>query len=156
MSPKQRVSEFPNEQLTVSNSKLFCKACREELSLKKTVIASHIQSAKHKTGKNRLSLKEARERDIAESLVATDQQNHPVGEMLPLDQRVYRVKVLKTFLRAAVPLSKLDIFRELLEENSMRLTERVFSILKQSFGDQQFLSLQDYIEASLMLYVTIL
>ena len=30
---------------------------------------------------------------------------------------------MKTFIRTAVPLSKLDIFRELLEENAYRLTD---------------------------------
>ena len=50
--------------------------------------------------------------------------NHPVGETLPMDQRVYRVKVLKCFLRAAVPLTKLDYFRELLEESAYRLSDR--------------------------------
>ena len=37
---------------------------------------------------------------------------------------MYRLKVLKTFLRAAIPFTKLDAFRELLEENAVRLTGR--------------------------------
>ena len=37
---------------------------------------------------------------------------------------MYRLKVVKTFLRAAVPLSKVDAFRDLLEENSFCLTDR--------------------------------
>ena len=37
---------------------------------------------------------------------------------------MYRLKVVKTFLRAAVPLSKLDAFRDILEENMYRLTDR--------------------------------
>ena len=49
---------------------------------------------------------------------------HPKGESLPIEQRVYRVKVLKTFMRAGVPISKLEYFRDLLEEKAMRLTER--------------------------------
>ena len=32
VTPSQRVREFPTEQLTVSASKLFCTACREELA----------------------------------------------------------------------------------------------------------------------------
>ena len=108
----------------MSNGKLFCKACREELSLKKIVVANHVQSKKHIAGKGKLSLKEAKERDIAESLVSSDQLDHPVGETLPLEQRVYRVTVVKTFLRAAVPLNKLTAFRDLLEENAFRLTDR--------------------------------
>ena len=34
------------------------------------------------------------------------------------------VKVVSTFLRAGIPLNKLDIFRELFEENGFRLTEK--------------------------------
>ena len=88
-------------------SRLFCKACREKLSLKKNIIVPHISSAKHETGKDRLASKEAKERDIAKLLRKGD-ITHPVGETLPMDQRVYRVKVLKCFLRAAVPLAKME------------------------------------------------
>ena len=49
VSPQQRVAEFSNEKLTVSNKKLFCLACREELSVKCSVVRMHIQSSKHKT-----------------------------------------------------------------------------------------------------------
>ena len=68
VSASQRVSEFPKECLTVSSKKLFCTASREELSLRKNVIVSHVASAKHKNGKERLLLQEAKERDIAEVL----------------------------------------------------------------------------------------
>ena len=122
----QRVKEFSEECLEVSGvgrTKLFCKACREELSLKKNVIASHVSSEKHKTGKEKLTAKEAKERDIAKLLKKGD-VTHPVGETLPMDQRVYRVKGLKCFLSSAVPLAKMEYFRELLEENSFRLSDR--------------------------------
>ena len=46
VSPRQRVREFPDESLTVSNSKLFRQACQEELSLKKCVVSAHLQSAR--------------------------------------------------------------------------------------------------------------
>ena len=36
------------------------------------------------------------------------------------------MKVVQTFLQAGVPLSKLGIFRELLEENGFRLSDRRF------------------------------
>ena len=68
--------------------------------------------------------RDARERDIAEALKRTDECNHPRGETLPIDQRVYRVKVVRTFLRAAVPLQKLEFFRELLEKGGFRLSDR--------------------------------
>ena len=123
----QRVKEFPGECLATAgkgSTKLFCTACREELSRKKNVIVSHVSSTKHKTGKEKLAAKEVRERDIAKLLKQSDEVNHPVGETLPMEQRVYRVRVLKSFLRAAVPLSKLDSFRDLLEENRYRLSDR--------------------------------
>ena len=50
---------------------------------------------------NRSSVR--RERDIAEALKQNDEVCHPVGETLPEEQRVYQVRVLKTFLCAAVP-----------------------------------------------------
>ena len=125
VTPKDRVNEFHDECLTISgNGKLFCSACREELSLRKNIITNHISCKKHKTSKEKLTTKEAREKDIANSLKAYDTKHHPVGETLPMEQRVYRLKVLKTFLRAAIPLSKLDAFRDLLEENAVRLTDR--------------------------------
>ena len=37
ISPTVQIKEFPNE-LTVSNSKLFCSACTEPLSVKKSVV----------------------------------------------------------------------------------------------------------------------
>ena len=40
-----------------------------------------------------------------------------------MDQRVYRVRVMKCFLRAAIPLTKLNFFRELLEEDRFRLSD---------------------------------
>ena len=33
ISPTVQIKEFPNEFLTVPNSKLFCSACREPLSV---------------------------------------------------------------------------------------------------------------------------
>ena len=41
-----------------------------------------------------------------------------------MEQRVYRLKLVKAFLCAAVPLTKLNAFRDLLEENMFRLTDR--------------------------------
>lgn len=117
-------NEHPGECLTISNKHLFCRACREELSLVSSVISNHLKSAKHQTGKQRLAKKEKEESDIAEALVSSDKESHPVGETLPPDQRVYRIKVVMAFLRAGVPLSKMISFRELLEENAFRLSDR--------------------------------
>ena len=109
VTPKQRASEFFDEKLTVSNGQLFCLACREELSLKRCVISCHIKSNKHAEGKEKLKVKEAGEQDIAVALQKMEDE-HLKGETLPTDQRVFRVKVVCTLLRAGVPLNKLDLF----------------------------------------------
>ena len=53
--------------------------------------------------------------------------------------------------KATLPSWAAAAAKVLLVQPSSAASERVFSLLKQSFGDQQYNSLQDYIEASLML-----
>ena len=96
----------------------FCRACREELATKKSSIESHIKSQKHINRKKKLALKNKEESDILQALKAYDSQVHPVGDGLPYSTRVYRVKVVTTMLKAGVPLSKIDLFRDLLEEHA--------------------------------------
>ena len=82
VSPSNRLKQFPEESLKVLNNKLFCDACREPLSVKKSVIEAHIKSSKHINGKVRLASKERREKSISEMLTRYDQEVHPVGECL--------------------------------------------------------------------------
>ena len=50
MDARDHLKQFPDEPLKVAScNKLFCKACRETISLKKSIIASHIKCAKHST-----------------------------------------------------------------------------------------------------------
>ena len=118
IQPEQRVREFPNECLTVSAKKLFCTACREEVALKRSIISSHVGSSKHVQGNKRLEGKEKHERDLASQLVVYDTEAHSRGETLSDTHHVYRIKVAMTFLRAGIPLNKLECFRPLLEENA--------------------------------------
>ena len=101
---------------------LFCTACRDPVSLKKSVIDKHIKSTKHVSGKQKVDLKEKKEKDISEMLMNYVKQCHPVGENLSDPVRVYRVKVISTFMRAGVPLHKVDFFRSLLEETGFSLS----------------------------------
>ena len=61
ISASDHVKAYPDEQLTVSNRKLFCRACREELSTKKSSIESYLKSQKHIKGKKKLELKNKEE-----------------------------------------------------------------------------------------------
>ena len=57
-------------------------------------------------------------------LVQHNSETHQRGETLPQEQQVYRVKVVTSFLKAGVPLNKIDSFRDILEEKAYRLTDR--------------------------------
>ena len=83
---------------------MFCKACREELSLNSSSLSNHLKSQKHKDGKRRLQKKEAGERDIAKQLAVYNEENRTVGETLTESTQIFRVKVVSTFLRAGIPL----------------------------------------------------
>lgn len=124
VTPQQWVAEFSNLKLTVSNKKLFCSACREELSVKCSVVRMNIQSAKHKTSKEGLLKNKKTEKDIADALQVSNHMVNSKEETLPEDQRVYCIKVVQTFLRCGAPLNKIPEFREFLEENALRLTDR--------------------------------
>lgn len=54
VTPSSRVREFPDKHLKVSAGVLFCGVCREELSTKRSIIANHVTSAKHKLSKLKL------------------------------------------------------------------------------------------------------
>ena len=73
---------------------------------------NHVKSIKHTNSKAKLKTKQAREKNIATALQKYDKTVHPVGETLPDEQRVYRIRVLTTFMRAGVPLSKLKYLRK--------------------------------------------
>ena len=118
------MKEFPDQKLCVSARKLFCTACREEVALKKSIIELHLKSEKYEIGKGRLTSKEKREQDVVKALGAYDKEVHPVGETLPADQRVVCIKVVSTFFKAGVPLNKIDVFRDVLEESGYRLAGR--------------------------------
>ena len=117
------MKSYPNEPFKVSNKKLFCIGCREELPLKKSSIGVHISSNKHVKSKERLKQKEEREIDIAEALNAYHSKVHPKGETLPESTRVYRVKVVTAMLKAGIPIQKVDALREVFEETGYSLSD---------------------------------
>ena len=120
------MADDPKEPLAVSNSKLFRCGCCEELCLKSSSLKNHLSSRKHLEGRKRLDRKEAHKQDIAQALLKYNSGCHPRGETLPESQQVYWVKVVRTFLLAGVPLSKISVFRGLLEENGLQLSDRHF------------------------------
>lgn len=62
--------------------------------------------------------------DIVKTLQKYDINIHSSGETLPEAIRVYHVKVLSTFPKTSVPITKIDDFRDLLEEYAFHLAGR--------------------------------
>ena len=81
ISPTTRVKEFPGENLGISSGKLFCRACRETLSVKKSVITQHIRSAKHSQGKDSVAEKREERRYIRHALTRKSIQFGKVCQM---------------------------------------------------------------------------
>ena len=83
-------------------------------------------SANHVTvdGKKRLASKQAREQDTARVLSVHNEQICLKGVALPEQQQVLHVKVVSSFLKAAVPLSMLDSFMEIFEESAFHLADQ--------------------------------
>ena len=62
--------EFLDQSFKVNCSKkLFCDACREVLSCKKSSIETHIKTKKHEKGKERLKQKAVTEMDITQTFL---------------------------------------------------------------------------------------
>ena len=121
-TPASRVKQFPGEMLSVRNGKLFCDACRHELSLIKIVITNHVQSEKHCSSKA----------DVCEQVKKSKQllldggnylrANNASGTTLPPEVVAYRLNCLETLMKAGIPVAKLDILRPLLQSQGERLT----------------------------------
>ena len=123
VSVAERAREFNDEMVTVSCGKLFCSVCREELSLKRSIIKNHVRSVKDSQRKKQVASNKSREREIMDALKVYEQGAHPSGETLPEAHKLYRVIVVSTFLKAGVPPAKLEHYRGLLEERAYRLSD---------------------------------
>ena len=128
VSPSERVSDFKGECLSTSMGKLYCDACHVVLSTKKSIVKNHIKSDRHREAKEKTQKAGARQstlqaswkeyqREHDLSLVGTGlSRATPDGEILR------RINVVESFLKAGVPLAKIDYLRPLLEAGNVRLT----------------------------------
>ena len=60
MSPRDRIEEFPGENLCPRGGKLFCHGCKEILSSKESILKNHSASKKHAAGKERFKVTKKR------------------------------------------------------------------------------------------------
>ena len=117
----EQANESKSSSVTVREGKLYCQACSEILSSKKSIVVNHCKSKKHEKALEAHAKTKLRSQTMAEALKRRDTATHAVGETLPMDLRVWRLRTVCTFLSAGVPLSKVDRLRGLLETNNHRL-----------------------------------
>ena len=115
---QDRINQFPDQHLSVRGTTIFCNACREIVSSKKSILASHCSSRKHAKGKDALKRSRLREQTIAEAL---SREKTRKDNTLPLAEQAYRQEVVEEFLKAGIPIGKVDGLRPLLEKNGYRL-----------------------------------
>ena len=65
-----------------------------------------------------------KEKSISEAIQHHNSEIHARGETLLMEHQVQHVKVIECFLRAAVPLSKIQHFRKVFEETGYQLIDR--------------------------------
>jgi len=119
MSLRDRIEEFPEENLCLRGGKLFCNGCKEILSSKKSILKNHFASKKHAAGKEKLKVTKKRDQTIEEAL---RKEKHNKDSTLPVEERAYRLQVVEEFLKAGIPIRKMDKLRTLLERQGYRLS----------------------------------
>ena len=68
-----------------------------------------------------------RQASIAKMLETYNAEHHLAvrGETRPLNQQVFRIQCLRTFLLSGTPMNRLSTFRPLLEEHGQALTSNL-------------------------------
>ena len=89
------------------------------ISSKKSVLKIHILSKKHQNGKEKLKKSKLKDQTIIE---AFRREGSSKDSTLPVEECAYRLEVFSEFLKAGIPIGKIDMLRSLLEKNSYRLT----------------------------------
>ena len=90
------------------------------MSTKKSTVITHLASKKHGNGKDKLKKSNLKDQTIMESFGAGDRTEK--DSTLLITERAYRLEVVEEFLRAGIPIGKIDMLWSLLEKNGQRLT----------------------------------
>ena len=119
------IAEFPGEYLSVSAGKLYCTACNLTISIKHSIVKAHVNSQRHVQGKERAKLHQQAitiswKKFSSES--TSDLAGSGLSQAVSEDVVVRRANVVEAFLKAGIPLSKVDYLRPLLESGYGRLT----------------------------------
>ena len=120
-SKHDRAREFPAEHLIVENNVLFCNACRTEISVKKSIVKTHIRRKRHSDVKVRMEKEAERQVSSQSAWQAYEKKVNPIGETLLGEEKMWRLDVLMSFMKAGLAVTKIDQLRHLLEKHHPRL-----------------------------------
>jgi len=126
VTPKERVSQYPQSGLTVDNGELFCTYCRQIVKTKKSTVEDHLGSLKHAEKKVIYEKHEKKQDTIANQFAQYKLRNSgnlPSGATLPDRHIAHRTEVLKVFIETGTPIHRLPRFRYLLEKAGFSLTD---------------------------------
>eukprot|EP00117_Sycon_ciliatum_P005069 scpid76960/ scgid9165/ len=137
-STHDRIAEFPGEYLSVSAGKLYCTACNLTISIKHSIVKAHVNSQRHVQGKESKKRAKLHQQAItiswkkfsseSTSDLAGSGQSHMLAvseDAVVSDFNLFggpTSYVVEAFLKAGIPLSKVDYLRPLLESGYGRLT----------------------------------
>ena len=117
VSLHDRINQFPDQHLIVRGTKILCDAYKEIVSSKESVLKSYCTSQKHAGSKEKVEKSNLKEQTIAEAL---SRDKIPKDSTLPLAEQAYRQEEVKEFLKAGIPISKIDKLLSVLEKSSHR------------------------------------
>lgn len=121
VSSWERIKEFKDEYLTTVSGKLRCDACKEIISKKKSSVKKHVASQKHLKSKDAIRREKKRDQSVKDLLTKNSEAK---GATLPEETRLHRFELVESFLKAGIPLLKVDTLRPFLEKYGHRLTSR--------------------------------
>ena len=128
---QQRIENFPDDMLSVSNGQLYCDFCHMTLSLKKSIVQDHISSDRHCRGKEARSAQVLRQEKVLKSWNlyqkrhADDLSGTGLTHAVESARSLARIEVMSVFLKAGIPLAKITHLRPFLEEGLARLTDEL-------------------------------
>eukprot|EP00967_Tisochrysis_lutea_P134210 scaffold236692_cov41-Tisochrysis_lutea.AAC.3 len=112
-----RLAEFPDQTFLISQGKLYCKACKTDVTLIKSSIHKHISTSKHKDNLAKFNIRNAWDEDI-KVFLSDYFKEHPDeigGTNIAPETLLHRYRVVAGCLKNGVPLEKVDGLRPLLE-----------------------------------------
>ena len=131
LKPQQRIENFPDEILSVTNGQLYCDSCHMTLSLKKNIVQDDVSSDRHRRGKEARSAQALRQEKVLknwnlyEKRHADDLGGTGLTHAVESVRSLARIEVMSVFLKAGIHLAKITHLRPFLEEGLARLTDEL-------------------------------